>query len=419
MDVVGARPVPPLTTAASPLYDPSRHEPLREQAWDPARARAMIERIVEDAEASFSPVTYWPAHPRDTEGRSTAPFHCLYFGACGVIWTLYYLQARGFVRLRRDYEPFIEPLIPALRAWMGDDWARDHASYLMGETAPLLLAYWLRPSGDVARKLEAAIASNIDNPTRELLWGAPGTMLGALFMHERTGEARWADAFRANVRKLESQLLWSDQHRCSYWTQDMYGRVTTYLGAGHGFAGNAFVIIRGRHLLDAGEWGRWKERIATTVRQTATVDQRLANWRAFLEPPRLGMPLPVQWCHGAPGFLACLGDFPGDELDDLLLAAGELTWIAGPLTKGAYLCHGTGGNGYAFLKLHERTGDAKWLERARAFAMHGIGQSQAQAEEHRQMRYSLWTGDLGLAVYLADCLDEGAAFPTFDVFFAR
>jgi hypothetical protein len=26
-----------------------------------------------------------------------------------------------------------------------------------------------------------------------------------------------------------------------------------------------------------------------------------------------------------------------------------VTWRAGPLTKGAGLCHGTGGNGYAFL----------------------------------------------------------------------
>ena len=34
-----------------------------------------------------------------------------------------------------------------------------------------------------------------------------------------------------------------------------------------------------------------------------------------------------------------------------------------------------------------------------------------------RMRYSLWTGDLGFAVYLLDCVHGTAAFPTLDVFF--
>jgi hypothetical protein len=76
----------------------------------------------------------------------------------------------------------------------------------------------------------------------------------------------------------------------------------------------------------------------------------------------------MQFCHGAPGFVVCLGDMPGHELDELLLAAGRATWAAGPLAQGANLCHGTGGNGYAFPKLFKRTGDSLWLDRARALA---------------------------------------------------
>jgi hypothetical protein len=37
---------------------------------------------------------------------------------------------------------------------------------------------------------------------------------------------------------------------------------------------------------------------------------------------------------------------------ELALGGGELTWRAGPLRKGAGLCHGTAGNGFAFLRLH-------------------------------------------------------------------
>jgi hypothetical protein len=109
----------------------------------------------------------------------------------------------------------------------------------------------------------------------------------------------------------------------------------------------------------------------------------------------------VQWCHGAPGIVATLGSLL-DE--DLALAGGELTWRAGPLEKGAGLCHGTSGNGYAFLVLFERTGDELWLMRARAFAMHALEQLQRQ-------RYSLWTGCLGTALYLADSVDGGGTLP--------
>jgi hypothetical protein len=58
-------------------------------------------------------------------------------------------------------------------------------------------------------------------------------------------------------------------------------------------------------------------------------------------------------------------------------------------------------------------------ERARAFAMHGIAQTEADAKRYGQMRYSLWTGDPGFAIYLWDCIHGTAAFPTLDVFFAR
>ena len=103
---------------------------------------------------------------------------------------------------------------------------------------------------------------------------------------------------------------------------------------------------------------------------------------------------------------------PDDErLTELLLGGGELTWRAGPIRKGAQLCHGTAGNGYAFLKLFERTGDELWLERARAFAMHSIEQVAAARAEHGRGRHTLWTGDLGTALYLRSCLGGSAAVP--------
>jgi hypothetical protein len=103
----------------------------------------------------------------------------------------------------------------------------------------------------------------------------------------------------------------------------------------------------------------------------------------------------------------------GDLLDlELAVAGGELTWHAGPLTKRPGLCHGTAGNAYAFLVLHRRTEDELWLERARAFAMHAIGQVERERETLGRGRYSLFTGDIGVAVFLRHLIEGTDQFPT-------
>ncbi len=126
----------------------------------------------------------------------------------------------------------------------------------------------------------------------------------------------------------------------------------------------------------------------------------------------------TQWCHGAPGMVASLAAIaPADQaLTDVLIAGGELTWTAGPLAKGPGLCHGTAGNGYALLKLFQRTQDQFWLERARAFAMHAADQVERMRREHGRGRHTLWTGDLGTAMYLWSCVTATAAVPTLDTF---
>lgn len=403
------------------LHDLSRHEPLLDTAWDEARVRDCIARIVHDTESRFSPQAYWPVHPLDSsdDGPTRRPSTSLYWGACGVWWALHYLQALGAVRLKRTDLIDSKTLLQHNRSELGDQADAERASFLMGETPIRLLEFGLRPDEQTARQLAKLIVGNVDHPSRELLWGSPGTMLAALFLHQRSGDERWAGLFRQAAARLWSQLQWSPEHRCHYWMQDLYGKASSYLGAGHGFVGAVLPVLRGRHLLAADDWQAWQECIANTVKRTATWEGEGANWHPWLlvEPHQTWRWL-LQWCHGAPGFIICLGDFSGHELDAVLTAAGHLTWTAGPLNKGSNLCHGTGGNGYALLKLYQRTGDAMWLQRARSFAMHGIMQTDAHAVQYGQLRYSLWTGDPGFAIYLWDCLRATAAFPTLDVFYA-
>ena len=148
------------------------------------------------------------------------------------------------------YVDYVDALLPLNAAWLKAQGCadRDRASFLMGDTGLLLLRYGLRPDAEIAARLEERIAGNLDHPSRELMWGAPGTLLAALFLHRWTHEPRWADLYVRTARKLWSQLLWSPEHRCRYWTQDLYGQHFTFLDAVHGFVATAAPIIAGRDL---------------------------------------------------------------------------------------------------------------------------------------------------------------------------
>ena len=164
-----------------------------------------------------------------------------------------------------------------------------------------------------------------------------------------------------------------------------------------------------------------RERATETVDALAFRENGLANWAPRVGPGGLlesvgdGL-IRMQWCHGAPGVVTSLAGLAEDDvgLSELMLSGGELTWTAGPLQKGASVCHGTAGNGYAFLKLFELTQDELWLERARMFATHALLQVRHARSTYGRGRHSLWTGDLGLAVYASQCVSAAAGVPTID-----
>ena len=401
------------------LHDPARHETLRDIAWDEAHVRATITRIVDATVAAFSPDTLWPPHPRDQNPGDgpDAPATCLYFGAAGVAWALDYLNAVGAATCP-SFAPHIDMLRERNRQWLATIPSDDHGSYLMGDLPFEMMAWNHMPGAARAATIASLIAGNVDHPARELMWGAPGSLLAAALMHRRTGEQVWADLFRAIAQRLREQLSWSEQQSCHYWSQQLYGRQSRYLDAVHGFVATARALIMGRDLLPGDDWAEWQRCIETTIAHTAIREDGRATWPVQAdEPPGTPQKWLMQFCHGAPGFVVCLADLPGRVLDPLLVEAGEATWAAGPLAKGSNLCHGTAGNAYAFLVLHARSGDARWRERARAFAMHAIAQFEDETARTGRLRHSLWTGDIGLAIFLWDCLRERAEFPTLDVFF--
>ncbi len=379
------------------LFSPEAHERLAGDAWEPGRVHAAIREIVEDAEDAFD--DGWPNHPRDDDRER--PFSTVYLGGAGVVRALDTLQRRGLVQLRRDYVPYLE--LPYEQDYF--DWDHERSLW-MGETGIRLVLHRLSPSPANADRLAELIAGNAEDERREVMWGSPGTMLAAEAMHELTGEPRWLELRSASATWLRDD--WDPN--TALWTQHLYGMVDQWIGPAHGFAGCMLALAR-----DADD--ELHRGAARTAARYAVEEDGLANWpsrSSSLDLSSTGDGLiRTQWCHGAPGIVASLARFaPGDdEHERLLRAGGELTWTAGPLAKGSNLCHGTAGNGYAFLALFERTGNEIWLERARAFAMHALAQVAGARADYGRGRYSLWTGDPGAALYLADCLAGAGALP--------
>jgi hypothetical protein len=335
------------------LYRKQNHEPLAGGPWDERLARYAIADIVDEAKAG-----------------SELAEKGLYAGQAGETYAL------------RKLGETVETVS------LG---AADEPSLVEGELGLALVEQDLERAAPAAR---ACIASNAN----ELLYGSGGALAAAVLLG-------LDDVARAAIDRLWSTWTFDSKLRACIWTQELEGKSARYLGMAHGLAGNAYALLRAGGYQSPTHQRELLDRVVEALNNTALRERSLINWPPA--PDSRPAELRVQWCHGAPGVVCGLAGAPANrELDQLLLAAGELTWTAGPLKKSAGLCHGTAGNGFAFLKLHRRTRDSKWLERARRFAMHAI--------EQRSGERGLFEGDLGVALYVRACIDVDDAFPIFD-----
>jgi Lanthionine synthetase C-like protein len=373
------------------LYRPEAFDRLTDTAWDEARVRDGIRAVVADTDAAWrGPKLFWRAHEWDC-WHMTSPMKNLYVGTAGVLWGLDQLRRRGYAETTLDVGALATSNVELFRAKpdyiklpaFAPPEPRD-SSLFLGEAGILLVATNLGHA-EFEDDLRERLAANIDNEAEEIFWGAPGSLIAAAAIGDQSLWNRLAEALLA--RREENGL----------WTQRLYGEQYQSLTPAHGLVG----IVQALGI----------ERIKNDARQiladAAHRENGFANW-----PPRRRPDLPapdgeirLQWCAGAPGIVVAAWDYLDEEL---VLDGAELTWHAGPHgdEKGPNICHGTAGNGYAFLKAFERTGEERWLERARRFAVHALEQI-----ERMPGRYSLFTGGVGVALYAADCIDAQTRYP--------
>jgi lanthionine synthetase-like protein len=394
------------------LFRPETFEPLTKTEWDADRVRDGIRTIVHDTDDSLrGPKLMWPAHEWDG-WHGTSPMKNLYVGTAGVLWALDRLRHRGLAETgldlgdlaRRNVELFRTR--PDFMKGMKLPAPRESA-LLTGETGVLLVAWRLTADDTFADELLDRVRANVDNPAEEVMWGSPGTLIAARAMLGWTGDERWGDAWNESAEALLARR--GDD---GLWVQRLYGQKAQSLTPPHGVVGNVRALLP---LLDDERAERLKRETNAVLARTAVVEDGLGNWPPSNRPELTGPDgqIRMQWCAGAPGIVVGAADYMDEEL---VLAGAKLAWRTGPpnLDKGPAICHGTSGNGYALLKTFARTGDEEWFERARRFAMHALEQVERLREQRGRGRYSLWTGDVGVALYAAHCLDGRAEYPFFD-----
>jgi len=395
------------------LYRPEDFEPLTDESWNDGRVRGAIRAIVADTDGALrGPKLFWRAHDWD-RWQATSPMKNLYVGTAGVLYALERLRRRGLAETRLDLADLALGNLELFRArpdYMKLERSEQRASSLLcGEAGIVLVAWRLTRDETLADDLLALVRANVANDTEDVMWGTPGTLLAARAMLEWSGDARWRAAWHESA-----DALWSRRETEGLWTQHLWGEAVQHLGPAHGLVG---VVHALRPLLDDLRRFTLERDTASILERTAVVEDGVANWPLAAHSELRGADgeIRLQWCYGgAPGIVVSAAEYLDEEL---LRSGAELTWRAGPHgpEKGPSICHGTAGNGYAFLKAFERTHDEIWLERARKFAVHALGQVARLRAERGLGRYSLWTGDLGVALFAADCLDARSAYPFFDL----
>lgn len=249
-------------------------------------------------------------------------------------------------------------------------------------------------------------ASNRPCAQLDLTLGRSGTLLASAMLLAISNDLSIAASLRAFGSDTMS-AIWKELD--SFPPIESSPR-RTYLGMAHGWAGYLYAALR------------WCEASgdAPPARLTARLHELAAlkiskgrgvYWRTTIESAPNGyMP---GWCNGSAGHLFLwtlahrqLGDRQWLDLAEL---AAWNTWDE--QSAPATLCCGSAGRAYALLSLYKHTGATEWLSRARHLANHAA----AHAGPTSQRENSLWKGELGVVVLIADLASpEGARMPFFE-----
>lgn len=402
------------------LYNSERHQSLIEIPWSEETVITTIKDIIDTAYLKRDKSTgLWPIHPKDEFEGSPEFLTDFYMGATGVVWALNNLTNFYKINPEITCSVLIEIILKEHLNLSGKEPYEDRGSFFVGEAGIRLVKQIISPCLTNEEQLKQLIESKFNSSENELLYGLPGCLLMVNFLYERFQNPEYLTLQNKVMEKLLATREIDERSGALIWVQNFQEVKIKYLGAAHGTIGNYSILLK---ILRKKNTQSHRKSIIQNIERLlefyARAEDDKCNWPAKMATDSTANLL-VHWCHGATGIVTELAtEITAEEssiVDQLLIKAGNLIWQAGPLEKGTSLCHGTSGSGMAFLKLYERTNDLLWLQRAQAFAMYSIDQYKKENLEAGQARFSLWTGDLGLALFLRDTLLKKARMPGIDI----
>jgi len=391
------------------LYDVQKHTNTLSHdsyTWDDNLAKSTIKEIYHCTLANFDPELFWKTDPEEdsvTESNKT-----VYNGASGIAWAL--IKVSEF--LNQAFPLETEQLfLNIYRSYLlSPDSNIIKPSFLLGESGILLLLKKYSDDFIYDEKIYNIIKKNINEPSLDPLWSGTSTMNVAFKLYQMTKQKKWIHLYMECFDLYYKLLFEAKNNGRVIWDQ-ANRKKHRYTGAGHGFTGNIHSMLLNIDQFDDLRKKTLLDYVAEVLTSLACKKSEGANWAPTIPNTKKSYEFGyLQWCHGAPGIITSLKNFPvnySQSLEKLMIQAGHLIWTAGPLKKGVGICHGTDGNGFAFLHLFRRTQDPLWLMRARVFAMYAI-------KEQQKNRSTLFTGQMGLAMFLMGCLKKDDRFPILD-----
>eukprot|EP00112_Aurelia_sp_Birch-Aquarium-sp1_P009568 Seg2091.6 transcript_id=Seg2091.6/GoldUCD/mRNA.D3Y31 product="LanC-like protein 2" protein_id=Seg2091.6/GoldUCD/D3Y31 len=296
-------------------------------------------------------------------------------------------------------------------------------TFLCGDAGPLALGAVIAHMKSDSQNFELCINSltslidrccNDDSLPNEMLYGRSGYLYALLFVQKHCGKECIKNSM---LERVCEAILQSGEKLSRTDRADVPLKYTwhgkEYIGAAHGYFGIFYILLQ-------------PELITLKVVQEALpvikecLDKLLLmRFQSGNVPSSVGNDSDrlVQWCHGAPGavdtLMRAFQVYHDDKYLEAAKACCDVIWKCGLLQKGYGICHGTAGNGYAFLTMYHITKDKRYLYYAMKFGEFCLDYGKHGCRTPDRP-LSLFEGLAGTVYFMADLLNpEQASFPAY------
>lgn len=256
------------------------------------------------------------------------------------------------------------------------------------------------------------LATNQPCPNLDITLGKAGVILTSAYLFEALTDKTWAE--QSGLLEMGDRLvaeLW--QTIDSYQPIDIDCELRN-LGMAHGWAGLLYATLRWHEATGAQLPLNLVRRLDELADQ-AEASGRGQSWLWELGQEEMRM---SGWCNGSSGYVylwvAAHRLLKNGRYRDLAVRAGWHVWEETAVVSN--LCCGLAGRSYSLLHLHKLTGDNKWQQRSQILAQKAASHlPHNQTPEYKGFEMSLYKGELGVALLLADLEQpESAVFPFFE-----